>query len=260
VIEEILFERRGDVAWITFARPQARNAFTRAMYTRLAELCRELEGDGALRAVVLQGSGTEAFVAGSDISGFTGFTTLEQAIAYEDHVEAAIGALERLPTPTIALLRGAVTGSGAAIALVCDLRVAADNVKIGIPIARTLGNTLSLRNVARVVDMLGPALAKELLLTGRLVEAEEALRRGMVTEVAPLDEAEARAEHLARGLAANAPLTLRAAKLAILRVLEARRASAGSGEDLVGMTYLSEDFREGVRAFLEKRRPRWTGR
>jgi enoyl-CoA hydratase len=172
---EIGLERRGEIAWVTFDRPQARNAFTYGMYTRLREICDELAGDDGVRAVVLQGRGDEAFVAGSDISQFKRFRTREDALAYEAHVEGGLAALENLPRPTIALIRGAATGSGAAIALVCDVRLAAENARFGIPIARTLGNTLSLRNLARLVEALGPALTKDLLFTGRLLDAGEAL-------------------------------------------------------------------------------------
>lgn len=255
-----MLERRDPVAWVTFDRPQARNSFTHAMYARLAAICEELASDDAVRIVVLQGRGDEAFVAGSDISQFVDFRTGEQARAYEGHVERAIGGVERLPKPTIALLRGAATGAGAALAIVCDLRVAAPNLRLGVPIAQTLGNTLSMRNVARLVEAVGPAVAKDVLLTARLIGADEALRRGIVHEVVPLERIEARVAELAAHVASLAPLTLRAAKLAILRALEAGRAAMGDGEDLVAMAYTSEDFQEGVRAFLEKRQPRWRGR
>jgi enoyl-CoA hydratase/carnithine racemase len=257
---ELLLERRGPAAWITVNRPEARNSFTHAMYARMAELCEELARDDGVRVVVMQGRGDDAFVAGSDISGFADFRTGDQARSYEAHVERGLLAYETLPKPTLALLKGSVTGSGAAFATVSDLRIAAPNLKLGVPIARTLGNTLSLRNIARMVDTLGPAMTKDLLLTGRLVEAEEAARRGIVHEVQPLQRIEARVQELAEQIASLAPVTLRALKLAILRVLEARRMAMGDGADLVELAYTSEDFREGVRAFLEKRAPKWRGR
>ncbi len=257
---DLLLERRGSAAWITVNRPDARNSFTHEMYARMAEFCAALAADDAVRVVVLQGSGEEAFVSGSDISQFVNFRTAEQARAYEQHVERAIGAFEALPKPTVALLRGSATGAGAALAIVSDLRIAAPNVRIGVPIARTLGNTLSLRNVARMVDALGPAIARDVLLTARLIDADEAARRGIVHEVVPLGRIEARVQELVGHIASLAPVTLRAVKLAVLRVLEARRATMGDGADLVALAYTSEDFREGVRAFLEKRNPRWQGR
>jgi enoyl-CoA hydratase/carnithine racemase len=258
--QDLLLEREGHVAFLTVNRPTARNAFTYDMYTRMASLCAELAREDAVRVVIMRGAGDEAFVAGSDIGQFLDFRTAEQARAYEQHVERAIGAFESLPKPTIAVLKGSVTGSGAAYAIVSDLRIAAPNVRVGIPIARTLGNTLSMRNVARMVDILGVATAKEMLLTARLLDADECVRRGLVHEVVPLDAIDARVRALADRLASLAPLTLRTAKLAILRTLEARRAALGDGADLVTLAYTSQDFREGVRAFMEKREPKWTGR
>jgi enoyl-CoA hydratase/carnithine racemase len=260
VERDLLVERDRHVAFITVNRPTARNSFTYDMYTRMAAECAELAREDGIRVVIMRGAGDDAFVAGSDIAQFLDFRTAEQARAYEAHVERAIGAFEALPKPTIAVLKGSVTGSGAAYAIAADLRLAAPNARLGVPIARTLGNTLSIRNVARMVDILGAATTKELLLTARLLDADECAARGLVHEIVPLDAIDARARELADQLAALAPLTLRATKLAVLRTLEARRAALGDGADLVALAYTSQDFREGVRAFMEKRAPRWTGR
>lgn len=259
-VDEILVERRGAVAWVTFNRPQARNAFVHGMYSRLVEVCEELANDEAVRVVVFQGAGDQAFVAGSDISQFEGFRTREQALAYEAHVERALAAVETLPKPTIALIRGAATGSGAAISICCDMRIAAENARLGIPISRTLGNAISLRNVARLAQAVGPALTKDILFTARLIDAVEGERRGIFNAVVPLTKIDARVSELAERLASHAPLTLRATKQAVLRVLEAQRQAAGAGDDLVELVYTSEDFREGVAAFLEKRAANWRGR
>ena len=260
VDRDLLLERDGHIAFITVNRPAARNSFNYEMYARMAALCGELARADAVRVVIMRGAGDEAFIAGSDIGQFLDFRTAEQARAYEAHVERAIGAFEALPKPTIAILKGSVTGSGAAFATVADLRLAAPNLRVGVPIARTLGNTLSMRNVARMVDTLGVGTTKELLLTARLIDADECARHGLVHEIVPLDRLDARARELAEQLASLAPLTLRSTKLAVLRALEARRAALGDGADLVALAYTSEDFREGVRAFLEKRAPRWSGR
>lgn len=257
---QIVREQRGEVAWVMFDRPQARNAFTYDMYTRLAELCGELAADAATRVVVFQGRGDDAFVSGSDIRRVGEIRTREDALSYEQHIERAIGGVERIPKPTIALIRGVATGGGAAIALACDLRVAADNARFGVPIARTIGNTMSLRNLARMVEVVGPALTKDLLFTARLAPAEEALRAGAFSEVVPLAGIEARVAALAAQIAGNAPLTVRATKLGVLRIIEAARERIGAGEDIVELAYTSADFQEGVAAFLEKRRPEWTGR
>src|SRR5918997_6456943 len=182
---EVLYEARDGVAFVTFNRPQARNAFTFAMYERLAEICAAVDGDRSIRAMVLTGAGGKAFAAGTDISQFRAFHTPEDALGYEARIDRVLGALERCRVPTIAAIAGACTGGGAGIAARCDLRIGASNARFGFPIARTLGNCLSMGNYARLAALIGPARVLDLVYTARLIEAPEALAMGLVSEVLP---------------------------------------------------------------------------
>lgn len=256
--DELLFEIRDGIARVTFNRPQARNALTFAMYERLAEICAEISANRSARVMLLTGAGDKAFAAGTDISQFRAFKTPEDALAYEERIDRVLGALEACPVPTIAAIAGACTGGGAGIAAACDLRIGASNAKFGFPIARTLGNCLSMSNYARLTALIGSARVKDLIFTARLVEADEARAIGLLNEIVGEPAALLpRAEELARLVAGHAPLTLRATKEA-LRRLQAK-ITPEDGEDLILMCYMSADFREGMDAFLNKRPPRWTG-
>jgi len=255
---ELLHEVRDGVAYVTFNRPQARNALTFAMYERLAEVCAIANGDRSIRAMLLTGAGEKAFAAGTDISQFRAFDKPQDALDYEARIDRVLGALERCRVPTIAAIQGACTGGGAGIAVCCDLRIAAGNARFGFPVARTLGNCLSTGNYARLSALLGPARVKDMIFRARLVEAPEALAIGLVTEVVAEPAAlMPRALELAKLVASHAPLTLQATKEALLRLRPTM--PAGSGEDLILMCYMSQDFREGMDAFLNKRAPRWQG-
>jgi enoyl-CoA hydratase/carnithine racemase len=256
--QDLLYELREGIAHVTFNRPQARNALTFAMYERLAEVCAIANADRSIRAMLLTGAGDKAFAAGTDISQFRAFDTPQDALDYEARIDRVLGALERCRVPTIAAIQGACTGGGAGIAVCCDLRIAAGNARFGFPVARTLGNCLSTGNYARLAALLGPARVKDMIFRARLVEAPEALDIGLVGEV--VDEPAAlmpRALELAKLVASHAPLTLQATKEALLRLRPTM--PAGSGEDLILMCYMSQDFREGMDAFLGKRAPRWQG-
>ena len=250
--------REGGVLWLTFDRPAARNAMTFAMYQTLEDTARRASDDAAVRVLVVSGAGG-SFVAGTDIAQFTDFTTAEQAYAYEERMDRVLGALEAVRKPTIAAIGGAATGGGLAIAAACDLRVATASASFGMPIARTLGNCLSLANLVRISSLIGVARTKELIFTARIIPAEEARAFGLVNEIVADEVALlARVDELAHVMAGHAPLTLWATKEGLRRIRE--RMLPEEGRDLVALCYTSEDFREGVRAFMEKRRPVWKGK
>ena len=251
--DELLYDIRDGIGHVTLNRPKARNALTFAMYERLAEIA---AAPGEARALIISGAGDKAFAAGTDIAQFRAFSSAEDAIAYEARLDRVLGALERCAIPTIAAIAGACTGGGAGIAAACDLRIAAANARFGFPIARTLGNCLSMANIARLSALIGPARVADIIFTARLLGAQEALATGLVSEV--LDDAAllaVRAVELAGLVASHAPLTLRATKEALRRL----RDNLPPDEDLIRMCYTSADFREGMEAFLGKRAPVWRG-
>jgi enoyl-CoA hydratase len=256
---ELIVERRGRVVWITFNRPEARNALTWNMYDRLENACHELNNDHDVRAVVLTGAGGQAFVAGTDIGQFRAFKTEQDALDYEARGNKVMSALESVRVPTIAAIAGPCTGAGAAIAACCDLRIASPSARYGFPIARTLGNCLSMANYTRAATLIGFARLKDLMMRARLMDAQEMLSCGLVSEVTP-DEASLipRAQSLAEEVASLAPLTQWATKEALRRVRDGL-IPEGADSDLIIACYTSKDFKEGVEAFLAKRKPNWIG-
>ena len=255
---EAQFESAGPLAFLTFNRPAARNALTWAMYDALVDACDRVDADDTVRVFVVRAAG-DAFAAGTDIHQFTGFAAGADGIAYERRLDAVIDRLERLTVPTIAQVHGVAAGGGCAIALTCDMRVCTPAAKFGVPIARTLGNCLSAANLARLVDLLGPARTKELMFTGRLIDVTEAASLGLVTRVAEPERIDAVVRELAEEIAANAPLTIRATKETLRRIAALRRHDTPA-DDLIASCYGSEDFKEGVASFIAKRRPRFSGK
>jgi enoyl-CoA hydratase/carnithine racemase len=256
---EIVYEVIDGIGTITLNRPEQRNALTFAMYEEIGRICADPATHGDPRVLVLTGAGEKAFAAGTDISQFKAFSTPEDALAYEQRIERILTTIETCPIPTIAAISGACTGGGAAIAAVCDLRIATHNARFGFPIARTLGNCLAMRNYARLVALLGASRVKDLIFTARLLDAQEGKAYGLYNEVvgdhAGLME---RVGELARTIAGHAPLTLRVTKEALNRLAQA--APVPEGEDLVLACYMSADFREGMDAFLTKRPSQWKGK
>ena len=255
---EITDEIREGIMWITFNRPQARNALTFGMYKRLAQLCREVPTDGTVRAVVITGAGGKAFAAGTDMTQFRAFETPQDALNYEAQIDAVLEAVECCPLPTIAAIHGACTGGGGSIAAACDIRIASASLKFGFPIGRTLGNCLAAGNLVRLSELIGAGRVREIIFTARLVGSDEALSVGLISEILPNEESLlARATELAERVGSMAPLTLRATKEALRRN---RTAFKVDDADLIISCYMSDDFRIGMEAFLGKTKPVWTGK
>ena len=249
----VVLDIDGPVATITLARTSAKNALTWEMYDALVEACDAVPGSGA-RVVIIRGSGG-AFSSGTDIHQFDDLRTGADGLAYERRIGAVIERLEAIEVPTIASVEGPAVGGGCAIAVACDLRLAADTATFGVPVARTLGNCLSAENLARLVDLVGPGRATEMVFTGRLVSADQALEWGLVTKVLPLAELETETMALALELSRRAPSTLTATKRMLRRLSAHRRPPPGSCDDLIAACYGSVDFREGVAAFAARRKP-----
>jgi enoyl-CoA hydratase/carnithine racemase len=253
---QVDYEVKDGVAFVTFNRPEARNAMTWAMYDGLARACDAIVSDNNVRVALLRGAGG-SFVAGTDIQQFTEFKGGDDGIAYEKRIEAAVGQIESVTKPMVAVIEGFATGGGLIIAASCDVRLAAPDARFGVPIARTLGNCISVGNVARLMAHFGTARAKRMLMLAEMIDAEEARACGFVEAIHPAAEIGAKAEALCRQLIGHAPLTMRAAKEAMRRIT---LANLPDGSDLIRACYGSADFKEGVDAFLAKRKPEWQGR
>lgn len=228
------------------------------MYRRLEQAIDALHGDATIRVVVLQGAGGKAFAAGTDIGEFKAFSTPADASAYESSISQILGVLSTCPVPTLAAVAGACTGGGFGIASCCDLRIATADARFGVPIARTLGNCLSLSSHARIASLIGPARLADMIITARLFSAEEMREAGLVTEVLPdFVTLQTRAMELAEQITRHAPITMQITRES-LRLLQSP-IDHDAELRLFQRAYQSDDFAEGVRAFLAKRTPQWTG-
>jgi len=257
---ELVYQREGRVAWLLFNRPQVRNAMTWQMYDSLERICLELDEDPEIDVVVLRGVGGEAFVAGTDIKQFSAFSEAQDALDYERRIDRVMTTLESLQKPTIALIEGFCIGGGAAIAMACDFRYCTPDLKFGVPIAKTLGNCVSMNNVSRLVDLVGPARAKEVLMLASIIKADEAKQAGLVTGVIEHQDIEGEVRKVIGRLQSFAPLTIRASKEAIRRFQKYHVPEDGQDDDLIALCYTSQDFHGAVDAFINKTPHTWRGR
>ena len=259
--DHILVKQDGGIATVVFNRPQVRNAISLAMWGEIVEIMGRLSNDDAVRAVLIRGAGQDAFASGADISEFKeNRKDRESAIAYNKTVEEAEVAIRNCPKPTVAMIFGFCMGGGMAIALACDLRFAAEGSRFGIPAAK-LGIVYDFDAVRQLVDLIGPAYAKDILYSARAMHADEAFRIGLVQRLVPAAGLEEQTLEYLKTVAANAPLSVRGAKAQMAAIFES--ASASHREQMQAArleTFDSEDYKEGTRAFLEKRPPRFSGR
>ena len=259
-VEKLVGRKDGQVGWMIFNNPERRNAVSLEMWRAIPDVLAAFEADPEVRVIVFTGAGERAFVAGADISQFEAERNDAAAEArYSSASAAANAAMAGLSKPSIAMIRGYCIGGGLAVALTCDLRICTEESRFAIPAAR-LGLGYGFGGVKALIDVVGPSIAKEILFTARQFSAEEALRVGLVNRVAPAAELEALVREYAAMIGANAPLTLRAAKLAAreaVRDPDKRRLS--EVEAAVAACFDSADFKEGRTAFMEKRPPKFRG-
>ena len=253
---QVRYEQDGSVVKLTFDRERARNAMTWKMYDELDAACDRLAEDDSVRVVVLRGAGNRAFIAGTDISQFAEFEDGDDGLAYEARIESITEKLEQLPMPTIAVIEGYAVGGGLMISAVCDVRLCSTSAKFGMPVARTLGNCLSMANYARLAWTVGVAATKALVMRADFIDAPTALQAGFATEVHEPAALDARVEELTEQLVTQAPLTMWATKESLRRLMFSQLPDS---DDIVHRVYGSNDFKEGNAAFVEKRQAQWSG-
>jgi enoyl-CoA hydratase/carnithine racemase len=260
VTDKMIARGDGAVGWMIFNNPERHNAVSLEMWQRAAEILAGFAQDASIRVVVLAGSGSKAFVAGADISKFKDERQEAQAVAiYQAATDKAYETLRAVPVPTIAMIRGYCIGGGTALAVACDLRIAAQNSRFGVPAAK-LGLGYGPKRAKLLVDLVGPAYAKEIYFTARQFDAQEALRMGLVNRVVADEQLEATVAEMAATIAENAPLTIRSTKLTVDELMkDPSQRDLAACEAAVEACFKSNDYREGQAAFMEKRKPRFTG-
>jgi enoyl-CoA hydratase len=259
--ERLIARKDGCIGWMIFNNPERRNAISSDMWQAIPDVLNAFEQDAEVRVIVFAGAGDKAFVSGADISQFDRErSNRESNDLYSARSAAATQAMERLQKPSIAMIRGYCMGGGMVVALTCDLRIASDDARFGIPAAR-LGLGYGFEGVQRLIDVVGPTYASEILFTARQFDASEALRMALINKVVAASDLEDTVRSYAAMLSDNAPLTIRAAKLAIKQAL--KEPAGRKLDDLkasIAACFESDDYAEGRRAFLEKRKPRFHGK
>jgi enoyl-CoA hydratase/carnithine racemase len=257
--DRIVARKEGAVGWLVFNNPERRNAVSLEMWQAIATVLADFERDAGVRAIVLAGAGDKAFASGADISQFEKHRADAEGVQrYEQTSGAAMQRLKALDKPTIAMIRGYCLGGGLNIAAACDLRIAAEDSRFGIPAAR-MGLGYKADAMQALIDLVGPAYTREIMITARQFGAEEALRMGLVHRVVPVAELEALTRQYCEMIAANAPLTIRTAKR-VIREVTRTQYDAAACRAWVKECFDSEDYAEGRRAFMEKRKPVFKGR
>jgi len=258
--EKMISRTADGVGWMIFNNPERHNAISLEMWEAALEIMAAYAADDSVRVMVVTGAGGKAFASGADISKFKDERQEAAALAhYQATTQKAYQALQRMPIPTIAMIRGYCIGGGTAAAVCCDLRICTENAKFGVPAAR-LGLGYGLERAQPLVDLVGPAYAKEMFFTGRQFDAREAEKMGLVNRVVADDQLEATVEEMARTIAGNAPLTVRCAKLVVGETLkDSRERDVAATERAVAACFASRDYREGQAAFMEKRKPTFIG-
>ncbi len=254
---DVTVVQAGPVLTVTFDRPDQHNALTFDMYEALFEACERADADAGVKVLVVRGAGGRAFAAGTDISAFREFRDGSDGVVYEERITRVVNRLESVTVPSVAAVEGYCLGGGLALAAVCDLRVATRSSRFGVPIARTLGNCLSMNSVSVVAAHLGASRTLDLLLRARLLDAEEAAAAGFVAEVCDDGALDAALQDVVDTLLRHAPLTMWASKVAVARL---RRQSLPDGDDLVSAAFGSDDFRRAVAGFGSGERAAWEGR
>lgn len=256
--EEIAIDVRDHVAWLTVNRPEVRNALSAQLCRDLAATLRKLATDKTVRVFVLRGAGDRVFVSGADVREFhEALASPESALDYDANAELLQSAIRGVGQPVIAMIQGYAVGSGCIVAVACDFRIAAKPAKFGIPIAK-FGFVAPLPDVLRLVQLVGPAQAKWLLMSGKLIDADRALAIGLIDQVTESEALLAETESFARTLAENSPLSLKATKQ-MIEHSTAPSADVYRGAPWYGEVFKSRDFQEGLEAFFAKRKPVFRG-